>query len=99
MERKRVLRQYFFSLTVILCMMAFLTGIITVSERTRYNMELTSYEEVKFTQKADGIEIAFGENKLFLKREDIENMGKSAFFSLLGDVFTDAGEFFAKNVN
>lgn len=99
MERKRILRQYFFSLTVILCMMTFLTGVIAVSEKTRYNMELTSFDEVKFTQNADGIEISFGENKLFLKREDIENMGKSAFFGLLGDAFSDAGEFFEKNVN
>ena len=99
MERKKLLRQYFLSLTAILCLMCFLTGVITVSERTRYNMELTSFDEVKFSQKADGIEISFGENKLFLKREDLENMGKSAFYGLLGDVFADAGEFFAKNVN
>ena len=62
-------------------------------------MELTAYEEVKFIRNDDVLEISFGENRIFLKREDIENMCKNAFFSLLGDVFADAGEFFEKNVN
>ena len=99
MERKRILRQYFFSLAVILCMMTFLTGVITVSERTRYNMELTAYQEVEFNKKPDGFEISLGEKRFFLKLEDIENMGKNAFFGVIGDIFTDTGEFFSKNVN
>ena len=99
MERRRILRQYFLSLTVIFCVLLFFAGIITVSQRTRYNMELTEYEGVSFVRNVKGLEITLGDRELFIKSDDIENMGKNAFYSLMGDVFADMSEFFEKNVN
>ncbi len=99
MERRRIFRQYFFSLTVIACVMSFFVGVITVSQRTRYNMELTDYDKISLYKSDKGIEIAFGQRELFLANEDIEKMGKNAFYSLMGDIFINAGEFFEKNIN
>lgn len=47
MEIKRLLKQYAFSLVVILCTGAFLSGIVTVREKTRYNMDMTPYKTVE----------------------------------------------------
>ena len=47
MEIKAILRQYAFSLVIIICVGLFLTGIICVREKTQYNMDMTAYETVE----------------------------------------------------
>ena len=47
MEIKAILRQYAFSLVIIICVGLFLTGIIRVREKTQYNMDMTAYETVE----------------------------------------------------
>lgn len=49
-EIKRLLKQYAFSLVVIFCLSSLLCGITVVREKTRYNMELTSYRTVSAEQ-------------------------------------------------
>lgn len=49
MELKRILKQYAFSLLVICCTIFFFIGIVTVREKTRYNMDMTVYETVELS--------------------------------------------------
>ena len=52
MEIKRILKQYIFSLILILCAASFFFGVITVREKTEYNMKMTPYDTVEV--KNDG---------------------------------------------
>lgn len=49
MELKRILRQYAFTLVVIMCIGLLLSGFATVRDKTRYNMDMTPYETVEIT--------------------------------------------------
>ena len=65
MEIKRICRQYFFSLILVLCIVAFLLGVITVREKTDYNMRMTPYDTVEIKENKEGIIFLFGENGSF----------------------------------
>ena len=47
MEIRRILKQYAFSLVVIICVAFFVSGIVSVREKTQYNMDMTPYETVE----------------------------------------------------
>ncbi len=96
---KRIMRQYVFTLAFILCLASFAGGIITVKEKTQYNMDMSPYSTVTITEGTDGIKITFGEKETFIKREYIEKIGKKAFYGALGDVFIKVGDIFEKNAS
>lgn len=48
MELKRILRQYIFTLIIIMCIGFLFSGIVTVREKTQFNMDMTPYETVNF---------------------------------------------------
>ena len=56
MGLKAVLRQYAFSVFVILCAAALLCGIIFVRERTQYNIDMTQYDKVEISRGEKGFE-------------------------------------------
>lgn len=99
MERRRIIKSYLFSLVVIFCIFTFFAGAVTVSERTRYNMELTEYERLSVTKEEKGIRLIFGDDEYFIRNETVEKMGKNAFYAAMGDVFTYIGDFFEKNAD
>lgn len=96
MQRRKILRRYLLSVSVLLCIFAFFAGIVTVRERTRYNMDLTPYSKIVYSENADGAEILIGKSRFFVDKSLIEKMGKSAFYGMMGDVFVNIGEFFEK---
>ena len=96
---KKILRQYVFTLAVIFCIMSFFCGIITVKEKTQYNMDMSPYKTVSVIENSDGIVIIAGGNKTLIKREHIEKLGKKAIYGMLGDIFVRAGDIFEKNAS
>ncbi|MBQ7861988.1 MAG: hypothetical protein IJ349_07295 [Clostridia bacterium] len=67
MGLKTVLRQYAFSVFVILCAAALLCGIIFVRERTQYNIDMTQYDKVEISRGEKGFEITVGNRKTTLE--------------------------------
>ena len=96
-ERRKVLKQYLFSLVLILCVTAFFCYTVTVKEKTDYNMNMTPYEIISVDKKADGLKFSYGDSEIFIRKEYVEKIGKNVFFGMLGDVFVKAGDFFEKN--
>ena len=94
---KKIFRQYVFTVMFILCIMAFFAGIITVKEKTQYNMDMSPYSTVEVVRSGNGITITVGEKEAVIMREDIEKLGRTAFYSALGDVFVRLGNFFREN--
>ena len=61
METRKILRQYLFSLVVILCFGAFFLGTVSVKERTQYNMDMTPYETVAVEKEQGSLAFRYGE--------------------------------------
>lgn len=99
MTRRQILRQYFLTLTVLFCIFAFFCGIITVSEKTEYNMSLTPYSQLVLENEKDYIKISLDEKELILNKELLKKSGKRGAYMLLGEIFDYIGNFFEKNVN
>ena len=64
---KAVLRQYVFSVFVIVCATVLLCGIIFVRERTQYNIDMTQYDKVEISRGEKGFEITVGNRKTTLE--------------------------------
>lgn len=64
MEIKRILKQYAFSLVVIICLTAFLCGITVVREKTRYNMDMTRYATI--TNEEDKLVIVTENDRIII---------------------------------
>ena len=96
---KKILRQYIFTIAFILCLTSFFIGIITVKEKTRYNMDMTPYSTVSITETEKGITVSFGEKEHFISRENIEKLGKKALYGAMGDVFVRLGNILEKNAS
>ncbi len=94
---KKIFRQYIFILAIILCLMCFFSGIITVREKTQYNMDMTPYRVVTVDRADSGISISFGKDSILIKREYVENLSRKAVYTMLGDAFTQLGGIFKKN--
>ena len=77
--------------------MSFFIGIITVREKTQYNMDMTSYGTVDVTEGGDGIRIVLGEKETVIRLEDIERLGRKALYGALGEGFVRLGNIFQKN--
>lgn len=99
MERRTILKQYFLSLTVIFCLLAFFAGAVTVKERTAYNMELTQYDRVTVEEKENGLKFRFGESEIFLDEKLVLKAGKGKLYSFMSDFFAYMSDFFEKNVD
>ena len=56
MEIKKILRQYLFTLIIIVCIYTMAAGIFTVKEKTQYNIDMTSYSKVQL-EKTEKIEL------------------------------------------
>ena len=96
MERRKIFRQYFFSVVVILCLSAFLCGSVTVKEKTDYNMRLTPYDVINAEKNQDGIEVSFAGETYFLKRALLKKLSKDAISGEIGGFFIDISKFFSK---
>ncbi len=94
---KRIMRQYAFTVAFILCFMSFFIGIITVREKTQYNMDMSPYSTVSIDGSGDEIRILSGGKETVIRREDIEKLSKRAFLGALGDGFVRLGNIFQKN--
>lgn len=78
MEAKKILKQYFFSLVVIICISAFFLGAVRVREKTQYNMDMTPYETVAFEKQQDGYSIYYAD-KEYRIRTDYADKIRNAF--------------------
>lgn len=94
---RKILRQYIFTLGFLLCLAFMVGGIITVREKTRYNMDMSPYSTVIISENSEGLKITVGEKETFIKREHMEDFGKKVFYGALGDVFVRVGNILEKN--
>ncbi len=85
MEARKILRQYLFSLVVILCIGAFFLGAVSVKEKTRYNMDLTPYETVKIEKEQGCITLSYGEKVYSIKADYVEKLINAADEGLIFD--------------
>lgn len=99
MTRRQLLRQYLLSLTVLFCIFILFCGIITVRERTEYNMSLTPYSQLSLENEGDYIKIKLEERELVFEKAQLKKALKGRTYSLLGEFFEYLGSFFEKNVN
>ena len=67
---KALLRRYVFSVFAILCITVLLCGIITVREKTQYNMDLTEYERLEVSKVDSGFIISAGRREFALDYND-----------------------------
>ncbi len=81
---KRILKQYGFSLVIILCAGAFLSGIASVREKTRYNMDMTPYETVEIENTDEGVLLHYGENERLIRTNYAQMLAKK-----LNDAFNE----------
>lgn len=96
MEFKRILRQYAFSLVVILCVGVFFFGTVSVREKTQYNMDMTPYEKVEIEQEQDRVIVRYGENERII-RTDYAKKLRYRLQEAFGESFIfDFRQFFAE---
>ena len=85
MEARKILRQYLFSLVVILCAGVFFLGTVSVRERTRHNMYLTPYETVEFEKEEGYFTLSYGEKVYIIRADYIEKLRNAADEGLIFD--------------
>lgn len=69
---KALLRQYTFTVFVILLATVLLCGIIFVRERTQYNIDMTEYEKVGVSDGENSIIFTAGKRKLVLPKANFD---------------------------
>ncbi len=69
---KALLRQYAFSVVVILCTAVLLCGIIIAKEKTQYNMDMTDYPLLEVVRGEESIIITAGKRKIELERTEFD---------------------------
>ncbi len=75
MKARKILRQYLFSLVVILCVGLLFLGVISARERTRYNMDMTMYATVEIDKDEKGdVVFRYGEKTYTVKSDYIERI-------------------------
>ena len=67
LEIKRLLKQFCFCVVVICCVSAFFAGTVTVSEKTRYNMDMTPYEKIEIIKKENELIIRYGDKSRIIE--------------------------------
>ena len=77
MEVRKILRQYLFSLVIILCLAAFFIGTVRVKEKTRYNMDMTPYETVEIEKGQGRLSFYYKEREYTLKTDYAEKIRNS----------------------
>lgn len=97
MEKHKILRQYIFSVAVLLCLTVFLCGTVAVKEKTEYNMYMTPYDVIAIDKKNKGAEIRLGERAFFIQKESLLNLSKDIFFGMIDEIFVNIGDFFEKS--
>ena len=85
-ERGQILRGHLFFLVPVLCVSAFFCGIITVKEKTQYNMDMTPYSEVSVENREESIVLYAGERSFELDKKYFEKEKNEGLFSLMGEV-------------
>lgn len=65
MEIRRILKQHTFLLVLIFCAAFLASGIVSVRERTRYNMDMETYDTVEIKREEEGVFVRLGENESF----------------------------------
>lgn len=96
MTRRQILRQYILSLTVLFCLLAFFCGIITVKEKTEYNISLTPYSQLAVENEEAYIKISLDERELIFEKAQLLNSAKSGGYAILGEFFEYMANFFKK---
>lgn len=76
LEVRKILDQYAFSLVIILCAASFFLGIVSVREKTGYNMNMTVYGTVETQKQEDGFVVLYGENGGFFIPDNINDLVK-----------------------
>ena len=76
MELKRILKQYLFSLVIILCIGLFFYGTVLAAERTRYNMDMTEYETVELKNTDGGVLLRYGNNEWIISSDYAQKLIK-----------------------
>ena len=94
---KRIMRQYAFTVAFILCLACFAGGIITVKEKTQYNMDMSPYSTVSIDKEDYAVIISAGENETVIRHSDIEKLSKKAFYGVFGDILIKLGNILEKN--
>lgn len=72
---KSLLRQYIFTVFVIFCATVLLCGIISVKERTQYNIDMSGYPVLEISRGEDIVIITAGTRRIELKRADFDLFG------------------------
>ena len=72
METKKILRQYFFCVVSIFCVGTFFFGTVSVREKTRYNMDMTSYEKIEIIHEDGRIIIRSQDNDTVIRTDYAE---------------------------
>lgn len=84
-EARKILKQYAFSLVVILCAGFFLLGAIRVKEKTQYNMDMTLSETVKTEKSEDGITFYYKDKRYIVRTDYAEKIREAAEEGLIFD--------------
>ncbi len=61
---KKHLQKFIFSTVIILCISVFVLGIVTVKEKGEYNMYLTRYAVMSFSDRTESLEAQLKDNRL-----------------------------------
>lgn len=67
MEIKHILKQYAFTLVVILCVSVMATGFFTVKEKTQYNIDMTNYSKIRIEKTAEGVVLGYGDKEQLIR--------------------------------
>lgn len=85
MEARRILKQYVFSLVVILCIGAFFIGTVSAKEKTQYNMDMTPYTTVSFEKEQGSITFYYGDSVYVIRTDFAEKIRNSVGENLIFD--------------
>ena len=85
MEARKILKQYAFSLVMLLCVGAFFLGIVSVKEKTQYNMDLTPYETVSVEKKQGSITFYYGTREHRIRTDYAEKIRNALGENLIFD--------------
>lgn len=94
MERRKLIKRYFFSLAVIFCIFCFMAGIITVSEKTRYNISGADYARVGICKNGEDVYLRIKSGDGVSTDLSIKGEAEKLLFALIGEVFNSVSELF-----
>ncbi len=85
MEARKILKQYVFSLVMILCIGTFFLGTVSVKEKTRYNMDLTPYDIVSVEKEQGSVAFYCGTREYRIRTDYAEKIRNALGENLIFD--------------